>query len=200
MDGKPIRTEWLDSSAFGNIGKSALCHVFEANVTPVNGGEIAKMEVYEVPKIARFPNVQKMEYVHLKNLGFCDVTDRDDLETDMLVGAGNLWQIQKDGKIRGEPGEPIAIETTLGWTISGPISGPSDQRASVSLVIKNGDTQEHQDLKQLWDLEMLRIKESDDAYEDLVDNIHLKGERYSVKLPWKAGHGFLLTNYELCRS
>ena len=55
-------------------------------------------------------------------------------------------------------------------------------------------------MKQLWDLEMLDNKELDDTYEDLVDNICINGERYSVKLAWKGGHGKLTTNYELCHS
>ena len=42
-------------------------------------------------------------------------------------------------------------------------------------------------LKRLWDLETLGICETKDVYEDLVENIQFNGERYSVKLPWKAG-------------
>ena len=37
------------------------------------------------------------------------------------------------------------------------------------------------------DYETLGILEKDDVYEDMVDNIRFTGERYSVKLPWKAG-------------
>ena len=68
-----------------------------------------------------------MEYEHLKGLWFSDLTEKDDLETDMLIGADNLWQIQRGRIIQGEPGEPVAIETALGWTISGQLHGPSDQ-------------------------------------------------------------------------
>ena len=61
MDGKPIRNEWLDHYAFGRKGKKTLSNVFEVNVAPLNGGERVRMEVYEVPNIARFPNVHKRQ-------------------------------------------------------------------------------------------------------------------------------------------
>ena len=61
MDGKPIRNEWLDLCAFGNKGKKTMSNVFEVNVAPLNGGERVRMEVYEVPNIARFPNVHPEE-------------------------------------------------------------------------------------------------------------------------------------------
>ena len=132
MDGKPIRNEWLDLCAFGSKGKKTLSNVFEVNVAPLNGGERVRMEVYEVPNIARFLNVHpeaiKMEYEHLKGLWFSDLTETDDLEIDMLIGADNFWQIQRGRIIRGgEAGELMAIEMTLGWTISGQLHGPSNQ-------------------------------------------------------------------------
>ena len=72
MDGKPIRNEWLDLCAFGSKGKKTLSNVFEVNVAPLNGAERVRMEVYEVPNVARFSNVHpeaiKMEYEHLKEL------------------------------------------------------------------------------------------------------------------------------------
>ena len=33
------------------------------------------------------------------------------------------WMFEKDRILRGNPGEPVAIETVLGWVISGPIGG-----------------------------------------------------------------------------
>ena len=141
-----------------------------------------------------------MEYEHLKGLWFSDLTEKDDLEIDMLIGVDNLWQIQRGRIIRGEPGEPVAIEMTLGWTISGQLHGPSDQRINVNLVIENGEMGEDHEMKCLWDLETLGIKDTDDTCEELVDNIKSNDERYSVRLLWKAGYRRLPTNYQLCRS
>ena len=50
------------------------------------------------------------------------------------------------------------------------------------------------DLKRLWDLETLGIREADDVYEDFQDNVRFNGHRYSVRLPWKAGSYHLPDN------
>ena len=202
MDGEPVRKEWLDISAFGKQGRTSQCNVFEVNVEPLSGGSGVKMEVFEVPTIARVanvhPEIMKTKYTHLKDLWFSDIADKDILEVDMLVGADNLWQIQRDGIIRGDPGDPIAIETIIGWTISGRVNGPRDHHANVNLVLDASGEIAESELKRLWDLETLGICETKDVYEDLVENIQFNGERYSVKLPWKAGHQTLPSNYQLC--
>ena len=55
-------------------------------------------------------------------------------------------------------------------------------------------------MQRLLDLKTLGIKDTDDTCAELVDNIKFNGERYSVRLPWKAGYGRLPTNYQFCRS
>ena len=54
------------------------------------------------------------------------------------------------------------------------------------------------DLKRLWELETLGIREADDDYEDFQDNIRFNGHRYSVRLPWKAGSYHLPDNKTMC--
>ena len=90
----------------------------------------------------------------------------------------------------GEPGDPVAIETILGWTIFGKLSGLRDHHANVNLVLDATGEIADSELKRLW--------ETKDVYENLIENIQFNGERYSVKLPWKAGHQTLLSNYQLC--
>ena len=48
----------------------------------------------------------------------------------------------------------------------------------------------------MWDLETTGILESNEVHEEFVDNISFNGQRYSVKLPWKAGNNRLPSNYE----
>ena len=48
----------------------------------------------------------------------------------------------------------------------------------------------------LWDLDSLGIKKIDEVHEAFIDSIMFDGERYSVRLPWKKGHGDLPSNYE----
>ena len=56
-------------------------------------------------------------------------------------------------------------------------------------------------VNKLWDLDSLGIRpENDASKESFVDEIQFTGSRYSVKLPWKAGHGPIPQNYSTCVS
>ena len=51
-------------------------------------------------------------------------------------------------------------------------------------------------MHKLWDLESLGIRVEDEVHKSVVNNISFTGERYSVGLPWKMGHGPIPNNYE----
>ncbi len=58
----------------------------------------------------------KDEYKHLFNICFSDVcVSEDSLQIDELVGMDDLLDIQGDAILGGEPGDPVAIKTKLGW-------------------------------------------------------------------------------------
>ena len=50
-------------------------------------------------------------------------------------------------------------------------------------------------LHKLWDLHSLGIKEKDKVHENVIDQVHYTGERYSVGLQWRVGHGPIPLNY-----
>jgi len=100
--------------------------VVNIKVSPVGGQKVIQMEAYVVPEISSIQNghieLVKGEYPHLKGLWFSDVRKgSDELEIDVLVGADYLWNFQKECTIRGKPDEPVAVETELGWVLSGPM-------------------------------------------------------------------------------
>ena len=65
--------------------------------------------------------VVKNDFPHLRDPWFSDVRQsKEELEIDLLVGADYLWDFQRDRTVRGESEEPVAIETELGWVLSGP--------------------------------------------------------------------------------
>ena len=82
-------------------------------------------------------NVLKNSYSHLRNISFTDVSEKEDLTVHLLICADNLWLLQKGSTIRGEKDQPVAIETSLGWTLSGPTNqeGITSQSARVNVTI-----------------------------------------------------------------
>lgn len=206
------RKEWLSVNTFGQKAMgSNLREVVGLHLTPVGGGNVLPIEAFVVPEISTVPNehleIVRESYPHLANIWLSDVCRRkEQLEIDVLIGADYLWNFQTGNVVRGGVGEPVAVETQLGWVISGPLeysqSADRERAVSVNFVGKDSTMTERleEDIQVLWDLETLGITESDEVYEEFVDNICFNGDRYSVKLPWKEGRDILDSNYELSLS
>ena len=104
----------------------------------------------------------------------------------------------------------MAIHTyaRLGWVLSGPVHGFSQEFSSVNLVSTHAliaigyQLQEslNSQLKGFWNLESMGTQ-SEELYHSVYDEfkkcITYNGERYKVKLPWKMFHPAVPNNYDL---
>ena len=121
------------------------------------------------------------------------------MEIVVLVGVDYLWSFQKECTIRGNPDEPVAVETELGWVLSGPMKCKSNDdvvSTQVNLIASVRDQTFESEVHKLWDLEMLGINPlKDEAHEKFRESISFDRSRYSVKLPWREGRPELPTNY-----
>ena len=93
---------------------------------------------------------------------------------------------------------PRAVETIFGWTLAGEITKEPEYRSLETVNLATEKYTMESDLKRLWDLETLGIREADYGYERFQDNIRFNGHRYSVRLPWKAGSYHLPDNKAMC--
>ena len=48
---------------------------------------------------------------------------QDSLCIDILIVLDFFWNFQAGETIRGGPVEPVAVKTSLGWVLSGPLKG-----------------------------------------------------------------------------
>lgn len=207
---EPIRREWLTVNTFGKrAAGSNLRDVVGIDLTPVGGGKVMRIEAYVVPDISRVHNehleIARRDYPHLARIWLSDVCKTSEqLEIDLLIGADYLWNFQTGNVVRGEVDEPVAVETELGWVISGPLtySQPAHTMQEVQVNFVGSVTPDslERNVQRLWDLETLGVTECDEVYDEFVDSIAFDGNRYSVKLPWKEGHDSLPSNYELSLS
>ena len=204
------RKEWVEIATFGQTKrKGELLEVVEVDVSPMGKGKSVKFEAYVVPDISKVRNehieVVKADYPHLKEIWFSDVSKGEEtLNIDALVGSDYLWNFQEGETIRGEEEhDPVAVKTKLHWVLSGPLKGKTEVgtvkvNLNVSRCVPHsvGGSILDGEVKRLWDLETLGIREEEESmYEPLFDNISFNGTRYSVQLPWKEGHGELPSNY-----
>ena len=207
-----IREERLDIKAFGckeeDVGMRGVC---QFSLRAINGGDSTMVQAFVVNDISTIPNehveVIKNNYSYLLDISFSDISRQQDfLEVDVLIGSNYIWEFQNGEIIRGGRHEPIAVNTKLGWVLSGPLTGEKltasdSSHISVNHVVnaRPMSSPSKQDLDhnlhKLWDLDSLGIRPEDEVHEGVIDNILFTGERYSVGLPWKVGHAPLPTNY-----
>ena len=211
LDLKPIREENLSIKVIGRSeAETALRKVFEIPLIPLCGGRKVSVEAFLINEISSIKNehIERVtnDYPYLQNLVFSDCSSHEDyLEIDLLIGSDYLWQFHEGEVIRGGQEEPVAVKTSLGWVISGPLKG--EQLNSMSecnfvgyvseptSLSKRAKIELEDNLSRLWDLDTIGIREKDDVHMHTIDNIQFNGERYSVGLSWKVGHGPVPSNY-----
>ena len=145
-------------------------------------------------------------YSHISQLDLADTSQDETMEVDMLIGSDYYWEFMTGEMVRGRDG-PVAVNTTLGWVLSGPAETTGQRKSTVSLVTTHtlradGITTQELDntLQSFWELESLGIQEPSNSVSDqFASTIHMEGGRYEVSLPWRECHDPLPDNYDLSR-
>ena len=135
------------------------------------------------------------KYTHLQGLELADKDNLHQSEIDILIGSNYYWQVVTGDIVNGDCG-PEAVSSIFGSLLSGPVSHPSTEGSSYSLVIigksqcKSKGSQNDclaQILKHFWDNEsigILDIPEREPSTQFLPEML-FNGARYKVRLPWK---------------
>ncbi len=157
-------------------------------------------------------------YPHLQGLPLADFNPDEEgqMQIQILIGAEAMWNIMTGKCIRGELG-PVALESKLGWVLSGNVPGISSAASTQANLIQthvlrvgtetyseitlNSDNKEPLEnmLSKFWELESIGVSCPDEnsVYEEFVEDVRFVDGRYEVKLPWKKDHPSLPDNYKL---
>lgn len=187
---------------------SKFYHNIEAVVVPIICSPLANQTI----------DLARDQYPHIKNLDLADTNNnQDDSDVDILIGVNYYWNFWS-GSIKRGTSRPVAIETTLGWVLNGPMgASKSIDRVNVNLssshVMKvsciTDDSEPLTNLAQsfdkFWEIEstdvILESKEkpqqihNSDLLNYIENQTKFNGERYEVLLPWKQSHDILTDNY-----
>ena len=215
-----VRTETLGISTFGNSAEEVKsCRLVELFVQNPETKFGLNLEAFEIPMICRDLTGQNIQWVKEKYPYLADLTFSDEsppgkeLKVDILIGCDQMWSFIEDKKIRGEKGEPVAIYTKFGWTISGPVKDmPKANLTSTNFIstqvlrfetniLNDHDSNKilSEQINKIWDLDSIGIGDSTDSvHESFLKNVEFKDGRYSVNLPWKEHHKTLPDNCENC--
>ena len=176
------------------------------------------MNAYTVPFICsplsnQLITVAQDSNPHLQGLQLADASHgKSDLEVDCLVGADHYWSFMTNEVKHAEDKRgPVAIGTTLGWVLSGPMDlrGTNDTLSNLSVAHVNFTQTEdpttepscpiREQLSKFWDIESLVLIVNYSVYDELKENVVYNGERYQVSLPFKEGHSLLPDNFLLSK-
>ena len=179
-----------------------ICSVYKIEVKDMKGRLKFETEVSTLSKLTSVKNVKpqilKEKFNHLKNLEFSDISSDKELEIDVIIGLEDLCKLKTGNMKWGNAGDPVAEETTLGWTLMGPTNTSEDQSISSSVLLTTDKENLSNQIAKLWDLETVGIREENSVEEKFEDTVSFNGERYSVQLPWKSDRVNLQTNRSLC--
>ena len=158
---------------------------------------LPKLSSYKPPAV---PNQTDLN--HFKGLRLADPAYTADALVEVLLGADVYAEIIQEGIVRSFANQPIALNSKLGWLITGNISLPSsnstqNQTKSSPTVLHcscnpSGDDKLSDLLEEFWRAEEVGVKNSslsveDQKCEELYSRTTFRDSlgRYVVRLPWK---------------
>ena len=134
-------------------------------------------------------------YHHLRGITMDDNDQKKELPVHVILAASDYSRIKTMTKPRiGQPGEPVAEKTQLGWTI---ISPGRESESLSNLLLTRNSTCDHD---QLCRLDVLGIEDQPSGdqkfvYKEFKDQLQRHPESfYETSLVWKVGHPTLDNN------
>ena len=179
----------------------------------LKNGQTEQLNLLTVPLICEPISSQPVTlcqdtFDHIVDLDLADPVDGcSQLDVDILIGSDQYWSLATGKTLRGSKG-PTAIETRLGWVLSGPaptngLSHHSFLTTTHVLKIGSPTLSNEQDsleelLQSFWDFESIGITGREKTlYDDFCDTVTTRDGRYEVSLPWMETHRPLPDNYLL---
>lgn len=150
----------------------------------MNGNPDDAISLFVVPTICEPLSFQPVRgsvqmYSHLRRLQLADDTEGlDRMPVDVLVGCDHYWDFVTVIVRRGRHGELVAIQTKLGWALSGETTSavqntPSSTCNVVTLRVEGHQATTNQlesQLREFWELEAMGIQEKEgNLYDDFTD-------------------------------
>ena len=165
-----------------------------------------EIEALSISKICNPLGPVQMDFhknSHLQGLTLADSYPRGSVQVDVLIGADHYYSFVTGVCKRGSSSESlVAVESCLGWIVTGQVNRQSRQTSSMLTVVENCGVNET--LKRFWELESVGISESEDpvmsqeeecAVADFNRGLNFDGHNYEVRLLWKRDPPKLESNY-----
>ena len=138
---KPIKIEKLHLNTFGTRNyKTQACNVIKFYLQGLDQREKCSISALTSPVICSpLPSAVKIaEYPHLCDLQLADNYRGSRGDIDVLIGSNFYWSVVTGDTVRGDHG-PVAVNSKLGWLLSGAVDTIEARHISHSHVVITGD-------------------------------------------------------------
>ena len=175
-------------------------------LSPMKGDSKVEMEALAIPKICNPLGPVQLDFrknSHLQGLTLADSYPRDSVQVDVLIGADFYYSFVTGLYKKGSSSESlVAVESHLGWILTGQVNRYSRYTTSMLTVVENSGLTKS--LKRFWELESIGIAETENtvvsreeevAVADFNRGLKFDGKNYEVRLPWKRDPPKLESNY-----
>lgn len=155
---------------------------------------IFSLEAFVMPSLcSQMPSVRvnTSEWSHIHNLKLADDQFNIPAPVDMLLGAEIYANILRSGRLRGEPGQPTALETVFGWIILGQTRDGCTSSTPLENYFTSFDYTLDFNIKKFWELESVPTKVHLSPDEIKCEKIYQStttrdvSGRFVVSLPFK---------------
>ncbi|UYV72167.1 hypothetical protein LAZ67_9002056, partial [Cordylochernes scorpioides] len=192
---------------FGGVKSRPQQHKrYRIYISDVDSKYNCNFEVQDCSTIcSAMPSAQPTEWMtELRSKGIDLDVYRSNTEIELLLGADVYAKLLTGKKIELESG-PVALETKLGWTVSGKVFGnvqtTKSQSSVLSCLVRDATIQDLRRLDVISIMEPMKEKSKEElsvaALEHFNQTVKQNEDgRYSVNLPWIGEHP-PLPNYKL---
>ena len=182
-----VETSTTNDRLFTNFRVESMDGNYVANVSDALVGELLTGD-NDIPPAKR----QKDSLQYINDIDFIDL----DESVNMILGISHAEAWIGANIRRGNAQQPIAIETSFGWTLVGGWSKGNKNNIACS-AISVDDERLHQDFRRIFhhdfapvtEEEIGESKDNRDAIRQLAESIRMDKDagKYKVALPWKGG-------------
>ena len=210
---KHTKFEKLHLNTFGsNCYKTQTCAVVRFYIRGLQNGKPVAISALTSPTICSpLPTAIRVNrYAHLCDLQLADESGTPRNEIDILIGSNFYWSVVTGEVVKADEG-PVAVNSKLGWLLSGPMDSEEVHSVSHSNVVISGtlanatcDTSDDalfKCLREFWEVESLGIVDPPNTVtpNSFVPSILFGDKHYTVKLPWKCDHAEIPDHLVLCK-
>ncbi|XP_030759181.1 uncharacterized protein LOC115884669 [Sitophilus oryzae] len=146
------------------------------------------------PKI----NINPSSWTHIQNLKLADYSFHKPGPIDLLIGAELVPHILRSGRILGEPGQPVALETIFGYILQGMAVSDHVPLHNSTLLSCHTSIENNLDiqLQKFWEVEEIpkisSLSTEDVQCEEIYRSLTYRDQsgRFCVPLPFKIQNPF----------